>query len=400
MKKMAIGIAVGVGISLCLVSFVGIFGGNGLLNKRNNIEVAGMEVGYNSSKLEFIHRIIKERSINEIDDIKVTEGIYKGYVYGLDDQYTKYLSVDDFNKEKEEEVGYYVGVGIEYAWGLTNQHLIVTNVIEGSAADREGIVVGDKIIAIDDILAMESNTEEIYDKLTYSGKDAICYTVVDNNEENERNIFLSVESIKHENIESELLNEKYGYIKIKRLIEGTVDSFKAKYKELSEKGATSYILDLRNTYSDNIEETVALCNLFLDEQVVFSVEDYQNEVTTYKVAEKAYKEPIAILTNNGTEGTIEAFVAAMKEAGRAKIVGTQTKGNGTIQEKFELEDGSGLIITTGIIKTPKGIDIRNNGIEPDYVEKTSINEMLELITTGIAKYEKDTIIQKAIEIIE
>ena len=157
-KKMAVGAGVGVLMGIAVVGgllTLGVFNNN----KTNALTINDEVIFFNQSKTVYLERALRAYYIDAIDDAALIEGIYRGYVYGLDDTYTKYLTADEFNKEKEESVGNYVGTGIRFTWGITNQHLIVTEVIDNSPAAQAGIQVGDKIVKIDGILAMGSNEE-------------------------------------------------------------------------------------------------------------------------------------------------------------------------------------------------------------------------------------------------
>ena len=140
---------------------------SGILNKR----------AYNRMKVDALSELIQTTYIGESDPQDMLEGIYKGYVYGVGDGYTTYLDVDTFSKEETEEAGNYIGTGIRFTWGITNQHLVVTDVVPNSPADQAGIVVGDKIFEIDGIKAMGSNDTKIYEKLAYTGKDPVQYVL-------------------------------------------------------------------------------------------------------------------------------------------------------------------------------------------------------------------------------
>lgn len=395
---MVVGMGVGALVGIVCVGSIYAFS---LFGKdKGNVEVSGQKLIFDKGKVGYIDQALQRYYIGDSEAEDLVEGLYRGYVYGLEDPYTKYLTEDEFNKQKEESVGNYVGTGIKYAWGLTNQYLIVTEVIEGSPAAEAGIQVGDKIIEIDGVLAMGSNEVQIYDKLIYSGSDPIKYTVMDNDGMNEREITLQAELVEINLVTSELLPNQMGYIVLDGVVDGTVDEVKQHLDSLKKQGATRFILDLRGTYSDNIDEVLSLCDLFLDEANVFTVKNYKDEVIQYKTVEGKYTEPLAILTSQYTQGALEAFVGAMKDTGRGIIVGEKTMGNGTVQEKIPLEDGSGLVVTTGIIVTANNTVIRDKGIEPDVPQKPLVEGTLELVTTGQLTRENDSILQKAIDAIK
>lgn len=358
------------------------------------------ERAFSNEKLAFINAVVGSNYITEADGKEMIEGIYEGYVYGLEDKYTSYLSEEAFTKQKVESDGNYLGTGIRFSWGITNQYLMVTDVIPGSPAEEAGVKVGQRIVALDETPAMMSNEMEIYEKLTYTGENAVTYKIQENDGSNEKNVKLTSRVVEIDLIKGELLDKETGYIKIEGLTDGITKEVESLLEELKNQGATQFILDLRGTYSDNLEEVKALCDLFLPESTVFTVTDKKNQVKEYKSATAKHEEPIAILTNRYTEGAIEAFVGAIKESERGIVVGDKTAGNGTTQELIELEDGSGLSITTGLIKTPSGLQIKDNGIKPDISERTPTANTIELVTTGSIQRANDAPLQKAIEVLK
>lgn len=360
---------------------------SGILNKR----------AYNRMKVDALSELIQTTYIGESDPQDMLEGIYKGYVYGVGDGYTTYLDVDTFSKEETEEAGNYIGTGIRFTWGITNQHLVVTDVVPNSPADQAGIVVGDKIFEIDGIKAMGSNDTKIYEKLAYTGKDPVQYVIKNNAETETKTISLVVDVVEMNLVSAQLLTENIGYIKLEGLVEDTPALIQQSIDQLRDEGMTQLILDIRSVSSSNCEAVQALSNLFIGQQQVFSVKNKEGEIETYGTTEAMYDMPLAVLTSNFTEGVIEAFPAAIQVFDRGIVIGDTTAGNGTTHIRVPLEDGSGLSITTGMVMDAAGKQIMDEGITPDIKQKTTTDNTLELVTTGQLPLEHDVIVQKAVE---
>lgn len=360
---------------------------SGILNKRD----------YNRMKVDALSELIQTTYIGESDSQDMLEGIYKGYVYGVGDGYTTYLDADTFSKEETEDAGNYIGTGIRFTWGITNQHLVVTDVVPNSPADQAGIVVGDKIFEIDGIKAMGSNDTKIYEKLAYTGEEPVQYVIKNNAETQTKTISLVVDVVEMNLVSAQLLTENIGYVKLEGLVEDTPILIQQSIDQLIDEGMTQLILDIRSVSSSNCEAVQALSNLFIGQQQVFSVKNKESEVETYSTTEAMYDMPLAVLTSNFTEGVIEAFPAAIQVFDRGIVIGDTTAGNGTTHIRVPLEDGSGLSITTGMVMDATGKQIMDEGITPDIKQKTTTDNTLELVTTGQLPLEHDVIVQKAIE---
>ncbi|MHC1749908.1 MAG: S41 family peptidase [Cellulosilyticaceae bacterium] len=357
---------------------------------------------YNENKTRYLEKTITNSynsyiPADKIDEKQLVEGIYKGFVYGTEDAYTAYLDKEEYNKTTVMNAGDYIGTGIKFAWGLSKQYLIVTDVIEGSPAEAANIKVGDKIVGIDNIRAIMSNQVEIADKLTYTGEKAVIYTVQDNAEKNQKDIPLQARKVKVQAITKKQLPNNVGYIKLETMKDGMNSELKEALEALKAKGCNKFILDLRGLYANNLDETQKICDLFSNQGNLFKVE-YANKTTkVYEATQGSYSEPIAILTDNFTTGTIEAFVGAMKGQNRATVIGETTGAKGTVEEIISLKDGTGLMITTGKLYTAEGDGIKDKGIEPDIAIKTPMADTLQILTKGSLPLEKDTQLQKAIE---
>ena len=396
-KRFVVGVVTGIFVGVVSVGTLYGVGRNGHTVVAQQEVGGGTTITYNQRKVNALKEVVQSHYIGEIVDDNMIEGIYKGYVYGVGDTYTTYLTKEAFSKQQNEAEGNYVGTGIKFAWGISNQYLIITEVIPNSPADKAGIVTGDKIFAIDDIKALGSNDTKIYEKLTYNGKDPVKYTIKNNDETVTKEINLTADVVKINLVDSKLLKDGTGYIVLNGLVDGTVKEIQSALDKLMEQGAHSLVLDLRSVYSDNLEEVQKLCDLFLDKEIAFSVKSKDGTVETYETEQGGYDLPLAVLTNTYTEGVIEAFPAAIEAFSRGSVVGEETAGNGTTQVRVPLEDGSGLSITTGLILDAKGNQIKDHGVVPNIIQKTITENSLELVTTGTLKLENDVVLQRAIE---
>lgn len=399
-KKFVMGIVTGVAIVVTTGAWYGAGRNSNHPIVEQQVVNQAVEVVYNQRKVDALEGVVKSNYIGEIIDEDMLEGIYKGYVYGVGDAYTTYLTKEAFNKEETEAKGYYVGTGIKFAWGISNQYLIVTEVVPNSPADKAGVVTGDKILAIDGIKTLGSNDMKIYEKLAYNGEDAVVYTITSNDEAETREVSLVADAVAINLVEAKLLEGGTGYIALDGLVEGTVTEIQAALDELINEGAQRIVLDIRGVYSDHLEEVQKLCDLFLDQGVVFSVKSKDGTVKTYEATQGSCILPLAVLTNVYTEGVIEAFPAAIHSFSRGSVVGEVTAGNGTTQVRIPLEDGSGLSITTGLVLDASGNEIKNYGVKPTIVQKTTTENTLEIVTTGTLKLENDMVLQKAIEVLK
>ncbi len=195
-------------------------------------------------------------------------------------------------------------------------------------------------------------------------------------------------------IESEILDKNIGYIKLTAFTEGSAKDFKEKYNELAKKNIKGLIIDLRNNGGGILEETVDIADFILDKESIVLIETDRNgkaEITKSK-NNPIVKVPIVLLVNGNSASASEVLTAALKENGKAKVIGEKTFGKGVIQQLIPIRDGSGLKITIEEYLTPKEEKINNIGITPD-IEVELPNE----VRIYDLNKENDTQLKKALE---
>ena len=187
-------------------------------------------------------------------------------------------------------------------------------------------------------------------------------------------------------------------IKFSSFDEETSKEFKTKYEELKSQGIKSLIIDLRNNGGGIVESALKIADYMTDKGSVLLYEVDKNGKETVKKSENdpIINMPIIVLTNENTASASEILAGALKDLGKAKIVGTKTYGKGVIQQILTLSDGSGLKITIEEYQTPNKNKINKIGITPD--EEVELPE--ELQNSLEIEESKDTQLQKAIELLK
>ena len=155
-------------------------------------------------------------------------------------------------------------------------------------------------------------------------------------------------------VEGKILQNNIGYIKFSSFDENTSEEFKEKYQELEKQGIKSLIIDLRNNGGGIVSEALKIADYILDKDkvILYEVDKNQNEKIEKTKTDPIINMPIVVLTNKNTASSSEILAGALKDYGKAKIVGTKTYGKGVIQQVMTLQDGSGLKITAEEYLTP------------------------------------------------
>ena len=349
-----------------------------------------------ATKLEKYKEIINKYYLGEVDENKLQEGAIKGYIEGLDDPYTEYISKEDMDSYLDDTMGNFVGIGIYMIKNTQSDRIQVLSTIKGSPAEKAGIQAGDLIISVDGIEYKADDMTTASNNI--KGEEGTSVTVEILRGAQNLKFDIKREKVKVNQVEGKVLSDNIGYIKFTSFDETTAEDFKAKYEELAKQNIKSLIIDLRNNGGGIVDQALEIADYMTDKDSVLLYEvDKNNKETVKKAKEDAIiNMPIIILTNENTASASEILAGALKDLGKAKTVGTTTYGKGVIQQILKLNDGSGLKITIEEYQTHNRKKINKVGIEPN--EKV---ELPETVTNPlIVKENEDTQLQKAIEMLK
>lgn len=349
-----------------------------------------------TSALNRYKTIIDKYYLGEINEDKLKEGAIKGYIEGLDDPYTEYISKEDMKDYLDDTMGNFVGIGIYMVKNTEVNKIQVLAPIKNSPAEKAGILPGDLIIAVDDVSYTAEDMSVASNKIKGEEGSSVKVEILRGTET--KTFQLKRENIKVNPVEGKVLSNQIGYIEFSSFDEETAKDFKAKYEELQKKGIKSLIIDLRNNGGGIVDEALEIADYIADKgsTLLYEVDKNQKEEVKKASQDPIIQLPIIILTNENTASSSEILAGALKDLGKAKTVGTTTYGKGVIQQVLTLPDGSGLKITSEKYLTPNKTEINKIGIEPD--EKVELPDTVKNIL--LVEEKDDTQLQKAIEMLK
>lgn len=348
-----------------------------------------------NSKLNMIKAKINEQFIGDVDENNLKEYAIKGYVAGLNDIYSQYLTADEMKDFNDETNANFVGIGV-YMTKNTKQNAIeVYGVIKDSPAEEVGIKKGDFITGVEGKKVTGDDFETIAKEIKGAEGSKVKVEITRGTETKEYEITRRKVAIN--NVTSQMLSNNVAYINIASF-EGDISTdFENQYKDLANKGAKSLIVDLRNNGGGLVQEALEIGDLFTDKDQTLLIEtDKEGKETVEKAkTDKTISLKTVVLVNEDSASASEILAALLKEdCDNVTIVGTKTYGKGVIQTLYQLTDGSGLKITTNEYFTPKHNKINKIGITPD----VEVEESKDFKFDGTIDIDKDVQLKKAIEI--
>ena len=294
-------------------------------------------------------------------------GALEGMLSSLD-SHSSFLTPDEFTDIQTETLGEFGGVGIK----ITSRDHILTVVspLEGTPAEKSGILPNDKIVEIDGESTKDFNLDDAVKVLRGVPGTEVVLTILREDEDKLLYFTLKRAIIKIESIkEPFIIKSKIGYIRIADFQRNTSRDLDRALKSLLKKGMKALILDLRNNPGGLLKSSVDVSEKFLEKgKVVVTTQGRikQQNAEFRSNAFRIYNNfPIAVLINQGSASASEIVAGALKDNKRAVTVGKKSFGKGSVQTVIPMRDGSALRLTTSYYHTPSGAIIHEKGIIPD-----------------------------------
>ena len=349
-----------------------------------------------SNEISNFKKIIDKYYLGEVDEEKLKEGAIRGYIEGLEDPYTEYISKDDMKEYLEDTMGNFVGIGIYMVKDTNTNRIMILSPIKNSPAEKAGIQPGDYIIKVNDVEYTAEDLTEVSSKIKGEEGSIVKIELLRGNKTITHEI--KRENIKVNPVEGKVLQNNIGYIEFSSFDQDTAEDFKKQYEELEKQGIKSLIIDLRNNGGGIVSEALEIADYFTEKDsiLLYEVDKNNKEEIEKSKYDPIINMPVIILTNENTASSSEILAGALKDLEKARTVGTKTYGKGVIQEVLSLPDGSGIKITTEKYLTPNKTEINEIGIKPDV--EVELPETVKNMLNVEEKY--DTQLQKAIELLE
>ena len=352
------------------------------------------EMKKRDTKLYELSQLIGDRFIEDVDFGKMEDAAAAAMVDSLDDQWSYYLTAEEYVAHMEQMNNAYVGIGITISGTEDGSGVEVLKVETGGPAMDAGILVGDLIVAVEGQNVAGMTTAEMRNLVRGREGTFVTLTVSRSGE----TFDLSVErrTVQTAVAAGQMLEGKIGLVTIYNFDSRCADESIGAVEDLIAQGAEALIFDVRNNPGGYKDELVKLLDYLLPEGALFRSEDYRGVVQVDESDAKCLKMPMAVLVNENSYSAAEFFAAAMSEYNWATVVGTQTSGKGYFQVTYRLRDGSAVGLSIGKYTTPNGVSLQDVGIIPDVVTEVDA-ETAYRIYAGILDPHEDPQIQAAVK---
>lgn len=322
------------------------------------------------SKFYDSYDILVENYNGNVDKKELVDAAISGMVSSVGDQYTSYVDTEGTNSFNQLVDGKYNGIGC-LIQETEDKKIKVMQVYENTSAYKAGIKVGDIIKKVDDKDSSIGSTE-LANYIKSSKNKSYSVTVL--RDDKEIKFTLSKNEVEIPVVTSKIFDKgdkKIGYISISIFSSVSAKQFKSNLEKIEKEGIDSLIIDVRDNNGGYLSSVTDITSYLLPRgKIIYQVQKSNSKIKVTKdktIAKREY--PIAVLVNENSASASEILAGAIKESYNGYVVGMKTYGKGTVQQVFELSDGSMIKYTIENWLTPNGNWINEKGIDPtDEVE--------------------------------
>ena len=395
-KKISLGLAIAliflsVALAVTITMMVSLNIYNGIIK-----DVADRSTLY--STISEVDDLVRENYYGELNENLLNAMMSDGYVEGIGDRYSYYMTAEEYSQYKEEDKGNKGGIGVIAVYDSKNNNIYISEVSEDSPAQVQGLAKGDVITAVDSVAVTSSNYETLMESLNGEKLTNVQVTYVRGEETKTVSVArgYSAQTVYYS------VNEKIGYIKITAFYSTTADQLEDALEYMSKNSVTSIIFDVRNTSDGLVKNAVQCIDVIAPiptegtAALATAIDKNGDVIETFTADSDSFNFTTIVLVNSGTSGAAELFACDLRDFGIAQLVGSKTAGNGTMQKVFELSDGSAVSLTVAKIIPYKSESFNGTGIEPEHPVELSAEQNLRL---PMLSQSEDLQYQKAFELL-
>lgn len=340
---------------------------------------------------------VRTAFVGEYDPDRVVDSALSGMIAGTGDRWSYYLTAEEYAAQNERRENSFVGIGVTVS-ACEKGGLLLREVYPDGPAGKAGLLVGERIVAVDgrglESLALEEATGLI------QGEEGSELTLaVEGLDGARREVTLRRAMVESRSVEYSLLEDGVGYIRVKNFYTHSGDQVKEAVNDLEGQGARALLFDMRNNVGGYVDELTEMLDALLPEGPIFRSESKNGPETVTRSDEECTQLPMATLVNGNTYSAAELFAAQLQESAGFPIVGEPTSGKGYFQQAIPLPNGGALNLSTGRYRTGGGVSLIGTGVTLD--ARVVLDETQSAaLAAGTLSPEEDPQLQKALEMLD
>ena len=311
-------------------------------------------------KISELQNLIEKHYMGDVKEKNLEDGVYKGYINGLNDPYSVYYNKKETKELYESTGGEYSGIGAVMSQNTETGVITLVQIYKDSPAEKAGLKANDILYKVEGKEVTGKDLSKVVSKVKGEKGTTVELTVLRGEDAKEVTVTATRDTVQAQTIEYKMMDDKIGYIRVSEFDTVTYDQL---------------VVDLRNNPGGSLSTVCDMLDLMLPKGLIVYTEDKNGKKTEMKSDEEhQFTKPLAVLVNGNSASASEIYSGAIQDYGIGKIVGTQTYGKGVVQQIFDLDDGTAVKLTIAEYFTPKGRSINGKGITPDVKVEYENNE--------------------------
>ena len=304
----------------------------------------------------------------KLDDAALVYGAAEGMVAAIGDEgHSGFLDPASAKEMEQAQEAEYVGIGVEVdsRCGVP----VVASTMTGSPAEAAGLQPGDVIAEVDDVSTRRMDMRGLRDLILGKEGDHLTLTIERPSAPDPLHIEITRQTIERHPITWRWLPESTVHLRITDFQPGVNQKVRSALETIREEGAQRLILDLRGNPGGLVPEVIGVASEFLDEgSTIFFEKERDQEPRPIQTVGRTgswLDLALVVLIDDDSASGAEVLAAALRDNGRARLVGETTFGTGTVLTTFPQDDGSSVVLATAFWLTPEGDHVWQEGVEPD-----------------------------------
>jgi carboxyl-terminal processing protease len=339
--------------------------------------IEAVAAGTDHQLLDEVAERVRLEYVDPVAAGALEQAAVEGMIESLD-PHSSFLDSTEFDEMRVTTSGRYSGVGIEVT--EVDGSIVVVAPIEGSPAERAGVRVGDVLVEVDGVAVQPGKLDATIERMRGLSGSSVHLVLTRKDEPEPLRFDLERTEVQVRTVRSEPLPGQYGYVRISHFSDSTPGDFDAAVLSLrsAESPLRGLVLDLRNNPGGVLESAVGVADSMLESGMIVRADGrtaesrFELDATEGDLLAGA---PVVVLVDRGSASGAEIVAGALRDHGRATLMGERTFGKGSVQTVMPLSNGEALKLTTSRYFTPSGRSIQERGIEPDVRIATGIGDL-------------------------
>ena len=336
--------------------------------------------------LDEIYQILGESFVdpNSVDIDVLRDGAINGILEALGDPHTVYITPAEFELGIDPITGAFEGIGAQVELDPITGDIVIVTPFRDSPAEKAGIRPGDIVRAVDGETTEGWSVAQAVRRIRGTAGTLVTLTI-EHADSTSEEVPITRDTIVIQTLFARPIVDADGepvedlaYIELEQFTEQTVTELRDELRRISDEGYAGLILDLRRNPGGSLQATVDVADMFLDGGVVLTQVDRDGSETVFEARPggEATDIPMVILIGPGSASGSEVVAGALRDHGRAVLIGQQTFGKGSVNQLRTLSDAGALYVTIARWLTPNGEQIEGVGLLPDITVEASEDELM------------------------